>query len=646
MADDTKPIPGFNVLVLGAPGCAKALRSVRLFPSILSCDSTAGFRRLVSTDPGTGKLSPQGAMIQSGSYLGVVLSDTLEEDDPELTVSTILQRLSTAKKLGNARVGMCILGVSTLGHDLKYLSSSAYLINEPAKMTTGTIVETLCSMFGLPAPVPDMTWWARPIDVEDPDWEPGPPEPARSTTAAGILGPALGDTSPTELPQPPQPAAVDSDDWDDWDDGWDDAPQPSEPPPPPPRSEPSSRPPPAAETTPAAADDDLDLDDLIGIEVPAGPTKTTPASEPPPPRDPAPAPVPVAVRPEPEELDISDVEIPAAASDDASEHDPDYTETEVGSLMGVTSGGDLPEVAPAPGRTALGRVISVTVPKGGAGKSSMALELSSLLALRLRHINRTVALVDANKSQGDVGMVLGLTGPTILDLYAETGMRDMTAEQVLQFMPAVPGLPENFRVLLAPPSMSQSNIPMVLYKRAIHQMRTLFDYVFVDCPVAEAFRADDLNDAIMGVLRRDGHDAVMVPLIPDISMVTYSVNWLDTISSESYRQAGNVGIDRGMVRWLLNQEDSHTGMTLAEVRSHMHKYDRGFLGSVPADPRWKQARNAHRMLSRTADAADIQAYLAKVLFHLTRERALDYTSGQPLVQPAPAKKRRGLFGRR
>ena len=325
-----------------------------------------------------------------------------------------------------------------------------------------------------------------------------------------------------------------------------------------------------------------------------------------------------------------------------------YTESQVSGMMGVKhAGGDLPEIAPMAGRAALGRVIAVTVPKGGAGKSAMSLELSSLLALRLRHINRTVALVDANKAQGDVGMVLGLTGPTILDLYAEVGMREMSAEQVLRQMPVVPGMPENYRVLLAPPNTSQSNIPMVLYKRAIHQLRTVFDYVFVDCPVAEPHRSDDLNDAIFGVLRRDGHDSVLVPLIPDVSMVNNTVDWLDVISSEQYRLTAQHGVDKGMVRWLLNQEDSSTGMTLTEVRSYMHNYDRGFLGSVPADHRWKQARNAHRLMSRTTEAADIQSHLAKVLFHLSRERALDYTTGAAQAAPATStKKKKGLFRRK
>lgn len=649
-------VEGFNVLVLGAPALVKALERTALFDNVLSCDKASEFHKMV-TPGSSGRLPRSGQIMQSGRYIGVVVADTLEEDHKGLSVEMILRKLSSAKKLGSADLGLCILGVRSLGHDIKHHAPSAHLINDRMKMTTSELVTVLYAMFDLERPPPDSTWWGRVIDVADRTWEPGPAREVALTTAESILQPLLDlDTS-----DPAASSDVD-DDWgdDDWgddaDDEWAEEPKPL----------------PAA---PAEVNlDDLSPPDPEPIDAPG----TVPDSDTEPePEEPTPDP------PKEDEKDSTDT-VPGLKIDADGGVDPtSFTPPDLSSLSPEedrdshrdvpvidvrkeafsvpspsTGPASVPTVAPAPvmprplpmtGKMTFGRIIPVTVPKGGAGKSSLSLELSVLLATRLKQVNRLVALVDADKSQGDIGMVLGVTHPTVTELYQAVGTGHMTASDVLQFMPTPPGLPDNFRVLLAPASTDESHISMDIYRQALGAIRTSFDYIFVDCPVANAWRNDEMNASIFGSLdtNEGTQDTVLVPLVPDNAMVRVAMTWMSLITSEAYRNAGNYALRPEMFKWLLNQDDSSIGMTLVEIRAYMNDFDNGFLGTIPSDPRWKQSRNNRRLISTNTSMGDIHIHLQNILWQLTRENALDFSrhSVQQDSQP-PKKKKKGWFSKK
>lgn len=122
-----------------------------------------------------------------------------------------------------------------------------------------------------------------------------------------------------------------------------------------------------------------------------------------------------------------------------------------------------------------GRLISIFSPKGGVGRTTLAVNLA--VALKLERPNLRVALMDGSLLFGDVGVMMDLRSEkTINDLVTRFDQldADLLSDVMVTHSSGV-------RVLQAPQSPQQAELITPEHIKAILELlRKNFDYVFVD----------------------------------------------------------------------------------------------------------------------------------------------------------------------
>src|SRR5213076_248390 len=132
--------------------------------------------------------------------------------------------------------------------------------------------------------------------------------------------------------------------------------------------------------------------------------------------------------------------------------------------------------APRPEEEVDGQVIAVFSPKGGVGRTTMAVNLAVAAA---QDLGKKVCLVDGSFQFGDVGVLLNLNpkNKSIADLVPE--LEQGEPESLDTF---VINHSSGIRVLLAPPSpeMAELITPSGV-KKVLEALRKNHDLVIVDC---------------------------------------------------------------------------------------------------------------------------------------------------------------------
>ena len=203
----------------------------------------------------------------------------------------------------------------------------------------------------------------------------------------------------------------------------------------------------------------------------------------------------------------------------------------------IAASGDAPPVVQGPGR-----VVAVFSPKGGVGRTTIAVNL----AVAAVSLGKRVALVDASFQFGDVGVLLNLNprNKSIADLASEIQAGE--AESLETFLIAHSS---GVQVLLAPPSPEQAElIGPTAVRRVLERLRTDHDLVVVDCP-------SSFNEPTLAVL--DHADAVLTLLSLEITSVKNMRLFL--------KVAEQLGYGPEKVRLVLNRADSTLGIRVADV---------------------------------------------------------------------------------
>ena len=195
-----------------------------------------------------------------------------------------------------------------------------------------------------------------------------------------------------------------------------------------------------------------------------------------------------------------------------------------------------------------GRIVSVFSPKGGVGRTTMAVNLA--LALR-RSTDATVAVVDGSLQFGDVGILLGLQpNKTIVDLlpHVSTLEAEIFDDLLLRHESGV-------RVLLAParPEMAELITPEI-FKRILTKLKEAYDYVVVDT-------FPSFHEMMLSTL--DVSDQVLVLFQSEMPSIKNTRNLLDVTRALGYpkekmllvmnRADGAGGIKPGDVEKTLGQ---------------------------------------------------------------------------------------------
>ena len=207
------------------------------------------------------------------------------------------------------------------------------------------------------------------------------------------------------------------------------------------------------------------------------------------------------------------------------------------------SAGGAPATASGGGEP--GTVVAVFSPKGGVGRTTVAVNMAVAAATEL---GKRVVVVDGSFQFGDVGVLLNLNpkNKSIADLVPELEQAGNEVESIETF---VINHSAGIRVLLAPPSpeMAELITPSGI-KRVIEALRLTHDLVVVDC---SAF----FNDTTLAIL--DSADTILTMLSLEITSIKNMRLFLEV--------ADQLGYEDGKVKLLLNRADSALGIRVADV---------------------------------------------------------------------------------
>jgi len=190
-----------------------------------------------------------------------------------------------------------------------------------------------------------------------------------------------------------------------------------------------------------------------------------------------------------------------------------------------------------------GRVVAVFGPKGGVGRTTLAVNLAVAAATEL---GQRTCLVDASFQFGDVGVLLNLNpkNKSIADLIPELDAGEPESLDTFLINHSA-----GIRVLLAPPSpeMAELITPPGI-KRMLEALRATHDLVVVDC-------MSSFNETTLAIL--DLADTVLTMLSLEITSIKNIRLFLEVAEQLGY------GSDK--VRLVLNRADSSLGIRVADV---------------------------------------------------------------------------------
>jgi pilus assembly protein CpaE len=205
-----------------------------------------------------------------------------------------------------------------------------------------------------------------------------------------------------------------------------------------------------------------------------------------------------------------------------------------------------------------GKMIIVYSPKGGAGKTTIAVNLATILRRR----GHSVALMDGVMQFGAVRHVLQVPPATrsIVDLPTGQGMRTSLSEVLWEG-------PSGVAVLLAPPRPEEAELmaaPDVA--TAMQLLAEDHDYVIVDAP-------SKLGDETLAVL--DAADVILLVVTYMQASIANTRSAVDTFEALGYK-------GQKPILLVVNQADTAAGMSKGGIE---HTLNLPVVAELPTD--WK-----------------------------------------------------------
>ena len=208
-----------------------------------------------------------------------------------------------------------------------------------------------------------------------------------------------------------------------------------------------------------------------------------------------------------------------------------------------------------------GQLVAVFSPKGGVGRTTIAVNLAVAAAADL---GIKTVLVDGSFQFGDVGVLLNLNpkNKSIADLVPELE----AAEEPESIDTFVINHSSGVRVLLAPPSPEMAEmITPAGVRKILESLRATNDLVVVDCTA-------NFSDTTLAIL--DAADMILTALTLEITSIKNIRLFLEV--------ADQLGYESSKLKLILNRADSTLGIRVADVE---HSIGRKVEHTIVSDGR-------------------------------------------------------------
>jgi pilus assembly protein CpaE len=252
-----------------------------------------------------------------------------------------------------------------------------------------------------------------------------------------------------------------------------------------------------------------------------------------------------------------------------------------------------------------GKLITIFSPKGGVGKTTLAVNLA--LALGMGGTKK-VCVVDLDLSFGDVAITLQLfPARTIADaVHLESGLDFSVLE------PLLTDYRDRLSALVAPVQPdAKDSIPPSLIGRVLGLLKQHFDFVVVDTsPSFDEYvlQAFDATDELLLVTTLD---------VPTLKNVKVAVETLDLLNFSKNRR-----------HLVLNRSDDKVGLTAEKVESTLAM---PIASALPTSSQVAHATNSGEPII----SAQPKHPVSQAVATLARSLADPTAAGAPAVEPAP-----------
>ena len=193
-----------------------------------------------------------------------------------------------------------------------------------------------------------------------------------------------------------------------------------------------------------------------------------------------------------------------------------------------------------------GKIVTVYSPKGGAGCTTLAVNL----ALTLHNEDTHVALVDGNLQFGDVAVFINEQGKnTIIDLSPRADELDPEIVEEVMLKHSASGLH-----ILAAPSRPEyaEKVSSGQFTKVLEYLRQIYAYVIVDT-------ASILTDVTLAAI--DVSDIVVLVTTQDIPAIKNCRLFLDLLQT--------LGIERERILFVMNRFDKRINITPERVTENL-----------------------------------------------------------------------------
>ncbi len=262
-----------------------------------------------------------------------------------------------------------------------------------------------------------------------------------------------------------------------------------------------------------------------------------------------------------------------------------------------------------------GKIVTLFAPKGGVGRTTLAVNLAVAMAGEQR---QTVTLVDGSFQFGDVGVLLNLNpkNKSIIDVVADPSATDEDLVDTTLINHST-----GIKVLLAPPSPEMAELITVdQIRRMMGRLRETNDFTVVDL-------WPHFNDVSLALL--DMSDVILTILTLEITNIKNIRLFLEVAEQLGYG-------DR--LKLVLNRADSAFGIRVADVENSVgRKIDH----QVVSD-----GRTVVYALNRGVPFvwSNSQAPVSEDILKISR--ALVSGEGSPETEDEKEPAKKSLFGRR